>query len=206
MNQIPARFEREEEQWFSGLKFVAGTDEVGRGAWAGPVVAAAVIFPKNINFPEELFDSKLLKSRQREKLSRLIHKHAVSVGVGTVGLSIINKFGIGKATHKAFRTAINELSVKPEKILVDAFFVKHLDKKRQNPIKNGDRVCATIAAASIVAKVHRDSIMRKLAKRFPAYDFGANKGYGTAYHQEAIRKNNFCVMHRKSFNLSYLIQ
>jgi ribonuclease HII len=206
MSQIPARFDREIELWFSGLKYVAGVDEVGRGAWAGPVVAAAVIFPKNIYFPEELFDSKLLKARQREKLSVLINKHAISVGVGTIGLPVINKFGIGKATHKAFRAALTKLSVNPEKILVDAFYVKHLDRKRQDPVKNGDRVCATIAAASIIAKVHRDSIMRKLSREFPVYGFGLNKGYGTAYHQEAIRKNNFCIMHRKSFNLSHLVQ
>ncbi len=206
MKQIPARFKMEEGLWFSGLEHVAGMDEVGRGAWAGPVVAAAVVFPKNINFPEELFDSKLIKPRQREKLALLIYKYAVSVGIGTVGLSIINEFGIGKATHKAFRSALSKLSVNPDKILVDAFYIKHLDRRKQNPIKNGDRVCATIAAASIVAKVHRDSIMRKLSREFPVYGFGANKGYGTVYHQEAIRKNNFCVIHRKSFNLSYLIQ
>lgn len=205
MNRVPAGFGKEEKLWLDGCEFIAGVDEVGRGAWAGPVVAAAVVFPKNIKFPEELFDSKLLLPRQRENLSKLIYTYASSISLGTVGIATINKFGIGKATHKAFRVAIGGLSIVPDQILVDSFYVKQLNRANQEPVKYGDRVCASIAAASIVAKVYRDTLMRKLSRKFPVYGFGVNKGYGTKFHQEAIRKHNFCKVHRKSFNLSYLV-
>jgi len=170
------------------------------------VVAAAVIFPKEITFPEELYDSKLILPRRRERLAKLIYEHAVSVGIGIIGVTVINKIGIGKATQKAFRKALNLLSVAPERILIDAFYIKHLSRENQTPIKKGDQVSATIAAASIVAKVHRDAVMRKLGRVYPEYGFGAHKGYGTAFHQEAIRKYNFCKLHRRSFNLTYLTQ
>lgn len=200
----PANFEEEKGFWKKEHALIAGVDEVGRGAWAGPLVAAAVVFPQNVNFPEELYDSKLILPRHRERLAKLIYQHAASVGLGVIGLPTINKFGIGKATQKAFRSAIRGLSVAPDLILIDAFYIKHLARQNQRPIKGGDKVCASIAAASIVAKVYRDAVMRKLGRAYPAYRFGVNKGYGTAYHQEAIRKNNFCTLHRKSFNLSFL--
>ena len=181
-------------------------DEVGRGAWAGPVVAAAVIFPKSIQFPEYLYDSKLLLPKQREHLSRLIYKFARSVGIGSVDVRTINSQGISTATHKAFRSAINSLCLKPDHILVDAFFIKHIRKDIQTPLKKGDAICASIAAASIVAKVYRDAIMKNLSKKYPVYQFSKNKGYGTPKHQRAIRKNNFTKIHRTSFNLNYLVQ
>lgn len=202
----PANFYFEKNLWSSNLINLAGVDEVGRGAWAGPVVAAAVVFPENIQFPEFLYDSKLLLPRQREHLSRLIYKFARSVGIGSVGVRTINSQGISIATHKAFRSAINSLRVNPDHILVDAFFIKHIRKDIQTPLKKGDAICASIAAASIVAKVYRDAIMKKLSKKYPEYRFGKNKGYGTAMHQRAIRKNNFSKIHRTSFNLNYLIQ
>lgn len=201
----PANFNLEKNLWSSNLNYLAGVDEVGRGAWAGPVVAAAVVFPKNIQFPEHLYDSKLLSPRQREHLSKLIHQLARSVGIGSVGISTINSQGIGISTHKAFRLAINSLSVKPDHILVDAFFIRHIRKSIQTPLKKGDVICASIAAASIVAKVYRDSIMRDLSKKYPEYHFGRNKGYGTPMHKRAIRENNFTKMHRRSFNLDYLV-
>ena len=206
MKQIPAHFFEEKKLWSNGIKHVAGVDEVGRGSWAGPVVAAAVIFPKEVNFPEELYDSKLILPRHRERLAKLIYEHSISVGIGTVGVAVINKIGISRATQKAFRKALNLLSVAPERILIDAFYIKHLSRENQTPIKKGDQVSATIAAASIVAKVHRDSLMRKLGRVYPEYRFGVHKGYGTLAHQEAIRKYNFCKLHRKSFNLYYLTQ
>ena len=204
MKQIPAHFFEEKKLWSNGIKHVAGVDEVGRGSWAGPVVAAAVVFPKNISFPEQLYDSKLILPRHRERLSKLIYELAVSVGLGIVGVPIINRVGIGRATQKAFRRALSLLSVSPERILIDAFYIKHLRRENQTPIKKGDQISATIAAASIVAKVHRDSLMRKLGRVYPEYRFGVHKGYGTLAHQEAIRKYNFCKLHRKSFNLSFL--
>ena len=206
MKQRPAHFKEEKKLWSAGISNLAGVDEVGRGSWAGPVVAAAVVFPKNISFPEQLFDSKLILPRHRERLAKLIYQLAVSVGLGVVGVPIINRVGIGRATQKAFRRALSLLSVSPERILIDAFYIKHLSRKNQIPIKKGDQISSSIAAASIVAKVHRDSLMRKLGRVYPEYRFGVHKGYGTLAHQEAIRKYNFCKLHRKSFNLYYLTQ
>lgn len=201
MSKPFANFDEEISLWVQGFDFVAGVDEVGRGAWAGPLVAAAVVFPKNIKFPEKLYDSKLLKPRTREELSKLIYQSAYSVSIGISGVSFINNFGVGKANHKAFRKAVRGLSVEPQRILVDAFYIKQLKRNIQKPIKNGDRVCASIAAASIVAKVYRDSLMRRLSRLYPVYGFGANKGYGTKFHQDAIKTSNLSSVHRKSFNL-----
>ncbi len=206
MRRVAAHFQYEKELWKKGVEFVAGVDEVGRGSWAGPVVAAAVVFPKNINFAEELYDSKLVLPRHRERLSRLIHQYALAIGLGVVEVPVINKLGIGKATQRAFRKAIFQLTSVPSWILIDAFYIKHLKKDNQLPIKKGDTIAASIAAASIVAKVYRDSLMRKLGRLYPEYGFGVNKGYGTAFHQEAIRKYKLCKAHRLSFNLSYLTQ
>ena len=204
--KLASDFNFEKKLWSSKINFVAGVDEVGRGAWAGPVVAAAVVFPKNIQFPTDLYDSKLLLPRQREHLSKLIYRLARSVGIGSADVHTINKQGISKATHIAFRSAIKNLLIKPDHILVDAFYIKRLRRGNQTPIKKGDVICASISAASIVAKVYRDYIMRNLSKKYPQYHFGKNKGYGTRVHQEAIRKNNFTEIHRRSFNLDYLIQ
>lgn len=201
MSKPFANFDEEISLWVQGFDFVAGVDEVGRGAWAGPLVAAAVVFPKNIKFPEKLYDSKLLKPRTREELSKLIYQSAYSVSIGISGVSFINNFGVGKANHKAFRKAVRGLSVEPQRILVDAFYIKQLKRDIQKPIKKGDRVCASIAAASIVAKVYRDSLMRRLSRLYPVYGFGANKGYGTKFHQDAIKTSNLSSVHRKSFNL-----
>ena len=202
----PATFNIEKGFWNSGVNDIAGVDEVGRGAWAGPVVAAAVIFPKKVKIPEDLFDSKSISPRRREYLSKVIYKHAKSIGIGSIDVAEINKRGIGSATHKAFREAIKSLSSVPESILVDAFYIKHLRKSIQRPIKKGDSICASIAAASIVAKVYRDRLMKKLSSKYPVYRFAKNKGYGTAYHMSAIAAYHFTDIHRVSFNLSYLIQ
>lgn len=201
-----SNFNLEKNLWSSKINFIAGVDEVGRGAWAGPVVAAAVVFPKNIQFPTDLYDSKLLLPRQREFLSKLIYQLAESVGIGSANVHTINSQGINKATHQAFRSAVKNLLVKPDHLLIDAFYIKHLRKESQTPIEKGDVICASISAASIIAKVYRDCIMRNLSKKYPQYHFGRNKGYGTLMHQNAIRKNNFTEIHRRSFNLDYLIQ
>jgi ribonuclease HII len=200
--KLAAGFGYETKLWKEGVRFIAGVDEVGRGAWAGPVVAAAVVFPQKINFPEKLFDSKMVSPLQRERLSGLILQYAVSVGVGRVEIPTINKIGIGRASHKAFRSAVKLLSVIPDQIFVDAFYIKNLNRRNQKPIKNGDKLCASIAAASIVAKVYRDNLMRQLDKKFPGYGFAAHKGYGTAFHQESIKNLSLSSMHRKSFNLT----
>lgn len=202
----PATFQLENYFWDKGFNHVAGADEVGRGAWAGPVVAAAVIFPRRVVFPESLYDSKKLTPKARESLSKLIFRKALAVGIGLSRVSTINKKGIGPSTHNAFRSAIKKLSPTPDQILVDAFYIKRLNQKIQKPIIRGDEIIASISAASIVAKVYRDNLMKKISKRFPEYGLEKNKGYGTAYHQSAIRVHNFSSIHRTSFNLSYLIQ
>lgn len=204
----------EQKLWNSGYTHVCGLDEVGRGCFAGPVVVGAVIFPQDVVLPEGIADSKLLKPRQRKKLAERIKEQALAWSVAEISVSVINKVGIGKATQMAFRKAIKLLSKSPEFILIDAFYnlsavkisssayISHLNRKRQKPIKDGDRICASISAASIIAKVYRDKLMKKLHRKFPKYGFSKHKGYGTKRHQEAIKKYGLSRVHRKSFNLT----
>ena len=131
--------------------------------------------------------STLLTSYQNKKLSHAILLHG--------------KKGIGKATQMAFRKSIKLLEKSPDFILIDAFYIKHLNRKRQKAVKDGDTICASISAASIIAKVYRDKLMKKLHKKYPHYGFSKNKGYGTKKHQEAIRKYGLTRIHRKSFDL-----
>lgn len=194
----------EKELWDQGYQRVCGIDEVGRGAWAGPVVSAAVIFSPHPAFPEDLFDSKMIPASRREVLSHLILEQALSVSLGIVGLSEINRLGIGKAAQMSFRQAVKKLSVKADFHLIDAFYIKHLNKKLQLPIIKGDQISASIAAASIVAKVARDHLMRELHLEFPQYGFDKHKGYGTRTHQQRIREHGFSSVHRTSFDLGYL--
>lgn len=191
----------EKELWKKGYLRVCGIDEVGRGSFAGPVVAGAVVFPKDITLPEGITDSKLLKPRQREKLAEEIKKVALCWAVSEVSVRYINKLGIGKATQMAFRKALKLLDKQADFVLIDAFNIKHLNRKRQKAVKKGDRACISIAAASIIAKVYRDKLMKKLSKKYPKYDFSKHKGYGTRFHREAIKKYGLCRLHRKSFNL-----
>ncbi|OGY20968.1 MAG: ribonuclease HII [Candidatus Woykebacteria bacterium GWB1_45_5] len=199
-----ANFRYEKDLWSKGVRFIAGIDEVGRGAWAGPVVASAVVFQPFFKPPFEVFDSKLLQPRQREALAKEI-KRIAFFGVGVVGVPTINKVGIGKATQKAFRKAVRALTCDCEYYLIDAFYIRYWTRENQLPIKKGDRTCASIAAASIVAKVYRDNLMRGLAEKYPQYGFDIHKGYGTAFHQEQIRKYKLSGSHRKSFDLSFLL-
>lgn len=192
----------ENKLWKSGYSMVCGLDEVGRGSFAGPVCVGAVIFSKDCILPEGIADSKLLKYRERERLAKLIQECAVTWKVAEISVVTINKVGIGKATQMAFRKAIKLLPVKPDMCLIDAFYVRHLSRKRQRPIRDGDRICVSISAASIIAKVHRDKLMKKLHKKYPNYGFGKHKGYGTKRHQEAIMKYGLSSVHRKSFDLS----
>ncbi len=191
----------EKKLWNSGYYYIAGLDEVGRGSFAGSVVVGAVIFPSDIQLPDGIADSKLLKPRQREKLELSIKNQALAWSIAEVGVPTINKIGIGKATQVAFRKALRLLPVQADFVLVDAFCVKHLNRKIQKPIQNGDKICASISAASIIAKVYRDKSMKKLHKKYPCYGFAKHKGYGTKLHQAAIRKHGLTRIHRKSFNL-----
>ena len=191
----------ETKLWESGYNNICGLDEVGRGSFAGPVCVGAVIFSKKNILPEGIADSKLLKPRIREHLANEIKKCAASWAVAEVSVATINKVGIGKATQMAFRKAIKLLEKKPDFVLIDAFYVKHLNRKKQRAVKDGDEICVSISAASIIAKVYRDKFMKKISKKYPQYGFGKHKGYGTKKHQEAIRKFGLSKIHRKSFDL-----
>lgn len=191
----------ETKLWNSGYSYIAGIDEVGRGCFAGPVVVGAVIFPKNCLLIDGVADSKLLNVRQREKLAKSIMDCAVSWAVAEVSVAIINKVGIGQATQMAFRKAVKSLNKRADFVLIDAFYIKHFNRKNQQAVKDGDKICASISAASIIAKVHRDKLMKGLAKKYPQYGFAKHKGYGTKFHQEAIRKHGLSRIHRTSFNL-----
>lgn len=191
----------ENSLWLKGYKLVCGIDEVGRGSFVGPVVAGAVIFSKDTTVPEGIADSKLLKPRQREKVAKEIRSIAQFHAIAEICVNDINKFGIGKATQMAFRKAIKNLRISPEFVLIDAFYIKHFNRKNQKAIKNGDKICTSIAAASIIAKVYRDKLMKSLHKKFPKYGFAKHKGYGTKLHQNAIKKFGLSKLHRTSFNL-----
>lgn len=199
---ITPTFDIEQKLWKSGYRYIVGLDEVGRGSFAGPVCVGAVIFPKDFQIIEGLADSKLLKTRQREKLAETIKHEALSWVVAEIGVTTINKVGIGRATQMAFRKSIKLLSKSPDFVLVDAFYIKHLNRKKQKAVKDGDKICASISAASIIAKVARDKLMKKLYKKYPQYGFPKHKGYGTKAHQEAIYKHGLSRVHRKSFNLA----
>lgn len=191
----------ERELWQKGYRLVCGLDEVGRGCFAGPVVVGAVIFPQDVVLPEGLADSKLLTPIQRENLEFRIKNLALAWSIAEISVREINKLGIGKATQMAFRKALKIISPQPDFVIIDAFYVKHFNRKRQKPIVKGDLYCASIAAASIIAKVHRDKLMEKLHLKYPQYNFAKHKGYGTRDHQEAIKKHGLSRIHRKSFNL-----
>lgn len=186
-----------------GFLAVAGVDEVGRGAFAGPIVAAAVILPINFQIPAGFADSKQVRPAKRRIFAEQIKKQARSYAIAEVGVAKINKLGLGKAVQIAFRKALRGLKPAADFVLIDAFYVRHLNRKNQKPIVKGDEKSASIAAASILAKVYRDNLMKKLAKKYPQYHFGKNKGYGTGEHQKAIKKFGLSAVHRKSFNYSF---
>ena len=188
----------EKKYWQSGKKYLAGIDEAGRGPLAGPVAAAAVILPQNVDLPE-VTDSKKISEKKRERLFDEIYKTALSVGVGVVHEEVIDKKNILQATYQAMRHSLGQLSISPEVILVDGnkADIKHYE---QESIIDGDQKSLSIAAASIIAKVTRDRMMRQFDIVFPEYGFAKHKGYGTKQHIEAIQKSKATPIHRKSFN------
>lgn len=194
-------FQYEQSLWKTGLQYIAGIDEVGRGAFAGPVVAAAVILPQDFSCDLPIHDSKLLSAKQREAVAGSIQQKSLSFAIAEISVLWINKVGIGKATQMAFRKAIRLLKQQPEHVLIDAFLVQEFPKEKQTPIVHGDRLSISIAAASIIAKVYRDALMRDLHTKYPVYGFAENKGYGTKAHQEALRQFGLSPMHRTSFTL-----
>ncbi len=180
-----------------GITPVAGIDEAGRGPLAGPVVAAAVVLPHDCSI-HGITDSKLISHLKRTQLAAAIKEHAIDVGVGIVEPAEIDRINILQATNKAIQIAVDSLSIEPELLLIDG---KYLDCHAQRVVSliKGDIHCRTIAAASIIAKVTRDSIMEKLHLSYPMYGFDRHKGYPTTEHKEAIRKYGLTPVHRRSF-------
>ncbi len=185
------------EREYEHLGLICGIDEVGRGPLAGPVVAGAVILPKDCKILY-LNDSKKLTPKKREELYDVIMDGAVSVGIGVVEASRIDEINILQATYEAMRIAISKLNVRPDVLLNDAVTIPQVDI-RQVPIIKGDAKSVSIAAASIVAKVYRDRIMTEYENVYPGYDFASNKGYGTAAHMEGLRRLGMTPIHRKTF-------
>jgi ribonuclease HII len=181
-----------------GLRFVAGVDEAGRGPLAGPVVASAVVFPKNCII-DNLNDSKKLSPKKREILFKIIKEKALFYAISVIDSNIIDKINILQATLLAMKDSILQLEKKPDICLIDGNCkVKELDIA-QETIIGGDAKSAVIAAASILAKVTRDTLMDEYAKEYPLYGFEKHKGYGTKKHIEAIKGYGICPIHRKSF-------
>ncbi len=180
-----------------GYQRIAGVDEVGRGPLAGPVVAAAVILPEE-GIGQKLFDSKKISSKKREELYKHIYQKALGVGLGVVHHKEIDLLNILRATLKAMVLAVESLPLYPDFILIDGNQTLHFPVP-QKPIRKGDRICNSIAAASIVAKVTRDRMMLECHQKYPQYNFGKHKGYGTKEHRKAIERFGVCELHRKSF-------
>jgi len=190
------------EREHADCEYICGIDEVGRGPFAGPVVACAVVLPKDCDILY-LNDSKKLSEKKREALYTEITEKAISYGIGIVNEKVIDDINILQATFEAMRQAINKLSVKPDILLNDAVTIPGVDIP-QVPIIKGDAKSATIAAASIVAKVTRDHMMEEFDSIYPGYDFASNKGYGTKAHIEGIKTLGPCEIHRRSFIHNYI--
>lgn len=198
-------YDMERELRQKGHIFIAGVDEAGRGPLAGPVVAGAVILEPNTPLIDliDLKDSKLLSEKKREAVYEKVVKAAVSYAFDVVDREYIDEHNILNATLYAMKRAVEKLRVKPDFILVDALKIPGIDIPQQ-AIVHGDNLCACIAAASVVAKVERDWIMKGYDKIYPQYGFSRNKGYGTKEHVNSIKKYGFCPIHRKSFSIKGL--
>lgn len=183
-----------EKQFFN--KNIAGIDEVGRGPWAGPVVAAAVILPPNYQ-NSEINDSKKLSANKREKLALEIKKIALAYAISFIDVITIDQLNIKKATQLAMINAVKKLQIKPDILLID-YEKLDIDIKQKSIIK-GDQKSISIASASILAKVARDKYMKNLAIKYPFYFFETNMGYGTQKHQIALKTHGVTIHHRQSF-------
>ena len=186
----------EKELYAQGISLIAGVDEVGRGPLAGPVVAAAVILPQNCKI-KGLNDSKKIPKKKHEEIFQAVKENALAIGIGIMDNHVIDQVNIYEATKLAMQEAISQLSPQPEHLLIDAM---KLDLPiSQTSIIKGDANSLSIAAASIVAKVTRDELMKDYDQQFPGYDFTANAGYGTAKHLEGLKKLGVTPIHRTSF-------
>lgn len=204
----------EKQLWNSGITYIAGVDESGRGPLAGPLVVAAVILDKNhlhnSELPKELHemysninDSKKLSARMRSKLNKFITTHAISYSVVEIGHRLIDLRGITKCTQLGFYRSVKGLSTNPDHVITDYFSIKKFAKKKQSNISRGDSISISVASASILAKVHRDSLMENFHEIYPKYLFNKHKGYGTKHHMEALKLYGPCKIHRKSFKPVY---
>ena len=180
-----------------GYHRIAGVDEAGRGPLAGPVIAAAVILPRD-GIKEKLFDSKRISAKKREHLYETILAEAQGVGIGIIGHEEIDRINILQATLRAMALAITNLPFPPDFILIDGAQGITVPIP-QKPIRKGDQLCNSIAAASIIAKVTRDRMMLECHQRYPQYNFLRHKGYGTKEHRKAIERFGVCELHRKTF-------
>jgi ribonuclease HII len=189
----------EDEARRGGFRFVAGVDEVGRGALAGPVVAAAVILDPERPVPDGLDDSKKLTIRQRERLAGEILQTAVAFTVGQVEPEEIDRINILRASRLAMLEAIKQLDPCADYLLIDALQLKEAELP-QKAIIHGDSISASIAAASIIAKTYRDALMRSFHEVYPQYNFARHVGYGSREHLGALREHGPCRIHRKSFH------
>lgn len=192
------KFERE----YASFSYICGIDEVGRGPLAGPVVAGAVILPKDCDILY-LNDSKQLSEKKREELYDVIMEKAVATGIGYASPERIDEINILQATYEAMRQAVRCLNPAPDLLLNDAVTIPGIETK-QVPIIKGDAKSASIAAASIIAKVTRDRLMVQYAEVFPEYDFAGNKGYGSQAHIEALKKYGPTPIHRRSFIKNFI--
>jgi len=185
------------------LQYIAGLDEAGRGALAGPVVAAAVILPHTnldiVSQLESVNDSKQLSAKKREALFSQITDYVLAYGIGIVPAATIDEIGIIPATKQAMKTAVSQLTPAPEFLLVDGRLRLKTIPLPQQAIVRGDSKSLSIAAASILAKVTRDRLMVEFDPQYPVYEFGRHKGYGTEIHRNAIAKHGPCPIHRHSF-------
>ena len=195
-------FSLENSVYGQGFSLVAGVDEVGRGPLAGPVVAAAVIFPPDLTgrepWLEALDDSKRLSPTQRDRAVEVVEAHALAIGVAQVGPDAVDSLGIGQASIRAMLLAVDNLPLAPSYLLLDYVPLRECPIPFQAVVR-GDGLSYSIAAASNVAKVTRDRMMREANEVYPGYSFDRNKGYGTAHHLAQLRERGPCLIHRRSF-------
>ncbi|WP_022758140.1 ribonuclease HII [Butyrivibrio fibrisolvens] len=189
---------KEFEHRYEEMGYVCGIDEVGRGPLAGPVCAGAVILPKDTEILY-LNDSKKLSEKKREELYDIIMEKAVGAAVAFASPERIDEINILQADYEAMAEAVGKLPVRPDILLLDAVHVPQLEQYKQVSIIKGDAKSVSIAAASIIAKVTRDRLMKELDEKYPQYGFASNKGYGSAAHIEALKKYGPCEIHRRSF-------
>jgi ribonuclease HII len=197
-----ANLHYEAQCWAKGLRYVIGLDEVGRGTWAGPVVAGAVCLPPDHRGLREVLagvrDSKTMTPRQRSRLAETIRSTATTYGIGLSSSAEIDEIGIVPATRLAMQRALEAVDCLPDYLLLDSIYWPDLTIPHQSIIK-GDALSLSIASASVLAKIFRDDLMREYDLLYPGYGFGQHKGYGTPQHQAALRQHGPCPIHRRSF-------